>query len=191
MMSNKRHIPGYVYISALKGFNDFTKNEIKKDKGDGIRTPGDEQLKEEKDKMLGWFLKGYTLRQIKRKLPDKKIMGISNELEDMCTQYGTVPFHARHKTHWQGLLWDKEEPRENFAHDEHWINPFDMSNEPINPNQIWWVRNRIASWAPRGEFTGMSWKRLSDELGMPESRVRKEFKHLLPKQPGLIYKRMK
>jgi len=184
-MSSKKHIPGYVLLSDLPNFNDFTKEEIKRDKGDGKRVVGDEWTKEDKNLLLGYFLKGYNLRKI-RSLFDYKIQGILKELEKMCLQYKTVPPNARKNPSWNGPLLNKKNPRENFASNEHWINPNDMNDTPLNANQIWWVHNRLRLTA-RGEYEGTTWERIGEETGMRPRNARLKFKHLLPTKKGLIY----
>jgi len=184
-MSSKKHIPGYVLLKDLPDFNDFSKEEMKRDKGDGIRVAGDEWTKKDKNLLLGYFLKGYNLRKI-RSLLDYKIQGILKELEKMCTQYKTVPPNARKNPHWDGPLLGKKNPRENFASNEHWINPNDMNDTPLNANQIWWVHNRLRLTA-RGEYEGTTWERIGEETGMRPHNARLKFQHLLPKKKGLIY----
>jgi len=184
-MSRKKDIPGYIELKDLPNFNDFTKEEIKHDKGDGVRVAGDEWTAKDKNLLLGYFLKGYNLRKI-RSLLDYKIQGILRELEKMCLQYKTVPSNARKNPHWDGLLLGKKEARENFASNDHWINPFNMNDTPLNANQIWWVHNRLRLTA-RGEYEGTTWERIAEETGMTSHNARLKFKHLLPKKKGLIY----
>lgn len=184
-MSSRKNIPGYKVISTLIGFNDFTKEEIRIDKGNGVRVAGDEWIKEDSNLLLGYFHKGYNLRKI-RSLLDYKIQGILEELEKMCTQYKTVPKDARKNPSWEGSLLGKKEPRENFASNEHWINPFNMNDSPLNTNQIWWVWNRLRLTA-RGEYDGTDWERIGEETGMKPHNARLKFQHLLPAKKGLLY----
>lgn len=185
-MSNRKNIPGYKLLSTLIGFNDFTKEEIRIDKGNNVRVADDEWIKENQNLLLGYFHKGYDLRKIKSKFPDVKIQGILSEIEKMCTQYCTVPKDARKNPSWEGPLQKIKEPRENFASNEHWINPYDMNNSALNTNQIWWVWNRLRLTA-RGEYDGTDWERIGEETGMKPHNARLKFQHLLPAKKGLLY----
>ena len=171
---------------TIKGFNNFTKGEWKRDKGDGLRVSNDKWTWKDKCELLSWFLKGLTLKKLRTQFPDRKIAGIVRQLDKMCQQYGTVPVACRNKEYWRARLIDDKNPRATFAVNTHWINNFELTCG-LNASQIWWVKTRLKYRTPRGEYEGTTWERIAEETGAHMSIVEEHYKVLLPKKKGLIY----
>lgn len=158
----KKEMPS---CTTIPGFLDVPKGQWDTRKSDGGRDSGDGWKHEDSCKLLGLLQLGYKLSELCKQFIDRSPRAIITELDKMHKQYGTVPEECRAKEYWMARLRDKKEPRDSFAANTHWVNPFDMRGTTVNENQKWWFRSRLEYKNPIGEFDGESWERVKEESG--------------------------
>lgn len=158
----KEEIPS---CTTIPGFVDIPKSQLNIRKGDDRREPEDEWSRDDENKLLGLFQLGKRLSELTLAFSERTPTAIIRKLDKMHKNYDTVPEKSRGKEYWLARLRNKKEPRDSFATNDHWKNPFDMRGTTVNENQKWWFRSRLQYKKPTGEFDGESWERVAEESG--------------------------
>jgi hypothetical protein len=158
----KKEIPS---CTTIPEFLDVPKYQWDTRKSDGGRDSGDGWEYGDQCKLLGLFLLGNNLSGLCKRFVNRSPRAIITELDKMHKQYGTVPVESRGKEYWLARLRNKKEPRDSFATNDHWVNPFDMRGVTVRENEKWWFRSRLQYKKPIGEFDGESWERVVEESG--------------------------
>jgi hypothetical protein len=74
----------------------------------------------------------------------------------------------------------KEKNRMAWGDNTHWVCPKTREGHVVSENELWWVSIRIREGVKREFFSGMTWKRLAQEVGRSPSECRNLFGHLVP-----------